>query len=95
MHQVKTLNARSDLHCCSINCIREHEFTLLLLLLLKVTGVEKAIYQTLQTIDALFENYTVPDQWDGDKMSDFRSIVYRQIVDSKCVRKQKTFFFLA
>nr|QPZ44522.1 interferon phi 3 [Culter alburnus] len=52
---------------------------------LQVTGVEKAVYQTLQNIDALFENYSVPDQWDEEKMTDFRGIVYRQIEESKCI----------
>ncbi|XP_067284958.1 interferon phi 3 [Pseudorasbora parva] len=51
----------------------------------QVTGVEKAVYQTLQNIDALFEDHTVPDQWDADKMTEFRGIVYRQIEESKCI----------
>ncbi|XP_016426195.1 interferon alpha-13-like [Sinocyclocheilus rhinocerous] len=51
----------------------------------QVTGVEKAVYQTLENIDALFENYNDPDQWDAKKWNEFRGLVYRQIVDSKCI----------
>ncbi|XP_056090648.1 interferon phi 3 [Rhinichthys klamathensis goyatoka] len=51
----------------------------------QVSGVEKAVYQTLQNIDALFEDYSVPDQWDAEKMTEFRGIVYRQIEESKCI----------
>ncbi|XP_051988701.1 interferon omega-1-like [Xyrauchen texanus] len=50
-----------------------------------VTGVEKAIYQTLQNIGTLFENDGVPDQWNAQKLDDFLNIIYRQIEDSKCV----------
>ncbi|XP_051987232.1 interferon alpha-13-like [Xyrauchen texanus] len=51
----------------------------------QVTGVEKAIYQTLQNIGTLFENDGVPDQWNAQKLDDFLNIIYRQIEDSKCV----------
>ncbi|XP_051988700.1 LOW QUALITY PROTEIN: interferon alpha-13-like, partial [Xyrauchen texanus] len=51
----------------------------------QVTGVEKAIYQTLQNIGTLFENDAVPDQWNAQKLDDFLNIIYRQIEDSKCV----------
>ncbi|NP_001104553.1 interferon phi 3 precursor [Danio rerio] len=51
----------------------------------QVTGVEKAVYQTLQNIDALFENFGDPDQWDAEKLDDFRGIVYRQIKYSTCI----------
>ncbi|XP_051570725.1 interferon alpha-13-like [Myxocyprinus asiaticus] len=51
----------------------------------QATGVEKAIYQTLQNIDTLFENDGVPDQWNAQKLDDFQNIIYRQIEDSKCV----------
>nr|QHN70738.1 interferon c [Carassius gibelio] len=51
----------------------------------QVTGVEKAVYQTLESIDALFENYNDPDQWDAQKWTEFRGLLYRQITDSKCI----------
>ncbi|XP_016307927.1 interferon alpha-13-like [Sinocyclocheilus anshuiensis] len=51
----------------------------------QVTGVEKAVYQTLENIDALFENSSDPHQWDEEKWNDFRGLVYRQIVKSKCI----------
>ncbi|RXN21142.1 interferon alpha-13-like protein [Labeo rohita] len=50
----------------------------------QVTGVEKAIYQTLENIDALFESYSDPDR-EAEKWNEFRGLVYRQIVDSKCI----------
>ncbi|KTF86290.1 hypothetical protein cypCar_00041442 [Cyprinus carpio] len=57
-----------------------------------VTGVEKAVYQTLENIDTLFENSSDPesDQWDEEKWKDFRGLIYRQIVNSKCVIKEQT-----
>ncbi|KAI7803820.1 interferon phi 3 precursor [Triplophysa rosa] len=48
-------------------------------------GVEKAIYQTLQNIDALFENDGVPDKWNEEKLDGFLHTIYRQINDSKCI----------
>ncbi|XP_073689561.1 interferon phi 3 [Garra rufa] len=55
----------------------------------QVTGVEKAVYRTLENIDALFENYSEncsdPEQCDGEKWNEFRGLVYRQIVESKCI----------
>uniref|UniRef100_A0A8C2HPJ6 Uncharacterized protein n=1 Tax=Cyprinus carpio TaxID=7962 RepID=A0A8C2HPJ6_CYPCA len=53
----------------------------------QVTGVEKAVYQTLENIDTLFENSSDPesDQWDEEKWKDFRGLIYRQIVNSKCI----------
>nr|WNV33321.1 interferon beta [Osteobrama belangeri] len=51
----------------------------------EVTGVEKAVYQTLENIDALLENSSDPSQWDKEKWDYFRGLVYRQILDSKCI----------
>ncbi len=59
-------------------------------LFLKVTGVEKAVYQTLENINALFENSSDPDMLDEEKWNDFRGLVHRQIEESKCVRKEQT-----
>ncbi|XP_042570894.1 interferon phi 3 [Cyprinus carpio] len=54
----------------------------------QVTGVEKAVYQTLENIDALFENYDDPDQWDAKKWNKFRGLLFRQIVFSKCIKSK-------
>ncbi|KAF4116328.1 interferon phi 3 [Onychostoma macrolepis] len=51
----------------------------------EVTGVEKAVYQTLENINALFENSSDPDKLDEEKWDDFRGLVHRQIVESKCI----------
>ncbi|XP_051570724.1 interferon alpha-13-like [Myxocyprinus asiaticus] len=50
----------------------------------QATGVEKAIYQTLQNIDTLFENDAQTSGM-AQKLDDFQNIIYRQIEDSKCV----------
>lgn len=66
-----------------------HLFTFQLLFL-KVTGAEKAVYQTLENINAVFENCSDPDQFDEDMWNDFRGLVYRQIDESRCVRQEQT-----
>ncbi|XP_059386064.1 interferon alpha-1-like [Carassius carassius] len=55
----------------------------------QVTGVEKAVYQTLENIDALFENSSDPefDQWDEQKWINFRGLIYKQTVKSKCIMR--------
>ncbi|XP_030649841.1 interferon alpha-11-like [Chanos chanos] len=49
------------------------------------TGAAKAVYEVLKSIDALFDNDSIPDQWDATKLDDFQNIVYRQIEESKCI----------
>ncbi|TRY96472.1 hypothetical protein DNTS_031526, partial [Danionella cerebrum] len=52
----------------------------------QVTGVEKAVYQTLVSIDALFEDFAGPPQrWDAEKLEQFRGVLYRQIKYSACI----------
>ncbi|XP_043090637.1 interferon phi 3 [Puntigrus tetrazona] len=51
----------------------------------QVAGVERAVYQTLENIDALLESSSDPGQWDTKKWNDFRGLVYRQIEDSRCI----------
>ncbi|KAK2916088.1 hypothetical protein QQF64_024513 [Cirrhinus molitorella] len=55
----------------------------------QVAGVEKAVYQTLENINALFENNGDPNQWDAEKWNEFRGLVYRQIEDSSTCNKNE------
>ncbi|XP_035380974.1 interferon alpha-1-like [Electrophorus electricus] len=48
-------------------------------------AVAKAVYKTLTSIESLFDNYGIPQSWDGQKLEDFQNIVYRQIDESKCI----------
>uniref|UniRef100_A0AAY5EQR7 Uncharacterized protein n=1 Tax=Electrophorus electricus TaxID=8005 RepID=A0AAY5EQR7_ELEEL len=49
-------------------------------------AVAKAVYKTLTSIESLFDNYGIPQSWDGQKLEDFQNIVYRQIDESKCCK---------
>ncbi|XP_065133834.2 interferon phi 3 [Paramisgurnus dabryanus] len=51
----------------------------------QVGGVEKAIYQTLQNIEALFQNDGIPNEWNEKKLDGFLHTIYRQIDHSKCI----------
>ncbi len=62
------------------------------LLFLKVTGVEKAVYQTLEHINAVFKNCSDPDQFKEEEWNHFRGLVHRQIDESRCVRQEHTWF---
>ncbi|XP_063073832.1 interferon alpha-4-like [Engraulis encrasicolus] len=52
------------------------------------TGVERAVYATLVNIDVLYENDTMPTNWDQVELDIFRNLVYRVVEESECVLKK-------
>ncbi|XP_048100910.1 uncharacterized protein LOC125295602 [Alosa alosa] len=49
-------------------------------------GAERAVYETLKFIDTLFENNSPPTTWNTENLDAFQNIIYRQIVESKCIK---------
>ncbi|XP_076122812.1 interferon alpha-13-like [Alosa pseudoharengus] len=47
---------------------------------------ERAVYETLKFIDTLFENNSPPTTWNTENLDAFQNIIYRQIVESKCIK---------
>uniref|UniRef100_A0A8C4FL14 Uncharacterized protein n=1 Tax=Denticeps clupeoides TaxID=299321 RepID=A0A8C4FL14_9TELE len=52
---------------------------------LQNVGVEKAIYETLKSIDSLFDNESLPKRWSQKELEEFQDIVYLQVEENQCV----------
>uniref|UniRef100_A0AAY4DZY5 Uncharacterized protein n=1 Tax=Denticeps clupeoides TaxID=299321 RepID=A0AAY4DZY5_9TELE len=48
-------------------------------------GVEKAIYETLKSIDSLFDNESLPKRWSQKELEEFQDIVYLQVEENQCI----------
>ncbi|XP_028841774.1 interferon alpha-4-like [Denticeps clupeoides] len=52
---------------------------------LQNVGVEKAIYETLKSIDSLFDNESLPKRWSQKELEEFQDIVYLQVEENQCI----------
>nr|AYQ96196.1 IFN4 precursor [Anguilla japonica] len=51
--------------------------------------IRTVIYETLYSINSLFENDDFPTDWDEIKLQDFQNIIYRQVDKSTCAGGSK------
>ncbi|XP_061080589.1 interferon alpha-4-like [Conger conger] len=52
-------------------------------------SVRTAVYQTLHSINSLFENHDLPTEWDESKLNNFQNIINGLVEKNKCVGRSK------
>ncbi|XP_061080582.1 interferon beta-like [Conger conger] len=52
-------------------------------------SVRTAVYQTLHSINSLFENHDLPTEWDEMKLDDFQNIINDLVEKNKCLERSK------